>query len=62
MSISSEDRLVNLMSHWLARHAGDEQLRAELDDADGLSPEQSDAVMVDGMPVATDDGRDKPST
>ena len=44
MSISSEDRLVNLMSHWLARHAGDEQLRAELDRTDGLSPEQAEAV------------------
>ena len=44
MSISSEDRLVNLMSHWLARHAGDDQLRAELDRADGLSVEQAEAV------------------
>ncbi len=44
MSISSEDRLVNLMSHWLARHAGDEQLRAELERTDGLSEEQADAV------------------
>ena len=44
MSTSSEDRLVSLMSHWLARHAGDEQLRAALDSSDGLSSEQTEAV------------------
>lgn len=44
MSIGSEDRLVNLMSHWLARHADDGELRAELDGVDGLSAEQADAV------------------
>jgi hypothetical protein len=34
MSTSPEDQLVNLLSHWLARHVGDDELRAELAGAD----------------------------
>jgi hypothetical protein len=46
MSTSPEDRVVNLLSHWLARHVGDEELRAELSAADvnGLSDDARDAV------------------
>jgi hypothetical protein len=44
--MSPEDRLVGLLSRWLARHVGNADLRAEIDAAgrDGLSPEQSEAV------------------
>jgi hypothetical protein len=42
----SPDELVNLLSHWLARHVGDDELasglRAARDDA--LSPDQAEAV------------------
>jgi hypothetical protein len=34
MSTSPEDQLVNLLSHWLARHVGDDELRAGLTAAD----------------------------
>jgi hypothetical protein len=34
MSTNPEDRLVNVLSHWLARHTGDEELRTELGRAD----------------------------
>ena len=46
MSMSPEDRLVSLLSHWLARHVGNSELRAEVEAAgrDGLSAEQSEAV------------------
>ena len=44
--MSPEDRLVSLLSHWLARHIGNVELRAEIEAAGrkGLSPEQEDAV------------------
>jgi hypothetical protein len=44
--MSPEDRLVSLLSHWLARHVGNVELRAEIEAAGrgGLSPEQSEAV------------------
>jgi len=34
MSTSPEDQLVNLLSHWLARHVGDDELRRGLAAAD----------------------------
>jgi len=34
MSTSPEDQLVNLLSQWLARHVGDDELRRELATAD----------------------------
>jgi hypothetical protein len=45
-SMSPEDRLVGLLSRWLAGHLGNAQLRAGIDDAgrDGLSAEQSEAL------------------
>lgn len=46
MFTSPEDQLVNLLSHWLARHVGDDELRAEMAnvDLDGLSDDARDAV------------------
>jgi hypothetical protein len=40
------DELVNLLSHWLARHVDDDELRRGLKQAadDGLSAEQAEAV------------------
>ena len=46
MSTRPDDRLVNVLSHWLARHADADHLRAEVsavDDA-ALSSTQRDAV------------------
>jgi hypothetical protein len=42
----SPDALVNLLSHWLARHVTDAQLASGLRDAQSetLSPDQADAV------------------
>jgi hypothetical protein len=46
MSTSPEDRLVNLLSHWLARHVGDDELRVEVSNVDlnGLSDDARAAV------------------
>jgi hypothetical protein len=43
---TSPDDLVNLLSQWLARHVGDEELRTELNAVDSadLSPGQRTAV------------------
>jgi hypothetical protein len=46
MSTRPDDRLVNVLSHWLARHADADDLRAEVtavDDA-ALSGSQRDAL------------------
>ena len=42
----TEDRIVTLLSQWLARHVDDAALRTALDDAekDALGPEQAEAV------------------
>ena len=42
----ADDRLVTVISRWLARHVSDEQLRAALEsvDAHELAPEQTEAV------------------
>jgi hypothetical protein len=52
MSTNSEttredDRIVNTISRWLARHISDAELRAELDRADvgELEPDQAEAVL-----------------
>jgi hypothetical protein len=44
--MSPEDRLVSLLSHWLAGHLDNAELRAGIDDAgrDGLSGDQTEAV------------------
>ncbi len=46
MSMSPDDRIVNVLSQWLARHVDDAELRAELDRVDpaALGPNQSEAV------------------
>lgn len=46
MSMSPEDRLVNLLSRWLARHVGNAELLAAVDaiDRTPLSPVQAEAV------------------
>jgi hypothetical protein len=44
--MSPEDQLVSLLSHWLARHIGNDELRAGLRAAgrNGLSADQSEAL------------------
>jgi hypothetical protein len=46
MSTSPEDQLVNALSHWLARHVDDDELRREVDAVDvaQLDPAQREAV------------------
>jgi hypothetical protein len=47
MSKSLDDRLVTLLSRWLARHVSDDELRREIDAADPaeLEPEQATALL-----------------
>jgi hypothetical protein len=58
MSTNPEDRLVNLLSHWLARHADDEELRRGVEalDLSGLSPTQREAVAELREELAKTDG------
>ena len=44
--MSPEDEIVNLLSRWLARHVGNEEVLRRLDelDTDALSPDQAEAV------------------
>jgi hypothetical protein len=44
--MSPEDRIVNLLSHWLAKHVDDDELRRELAEVDlsTLGPEGREAV------------------
>ena len=46
MSTRPDDRLVNVLSHWLARHVDDEQLRTEVSAIDPapLSVHQREAL------------------
>jgi hypothetical protein len=46
MSTRPDDRLVNLISQWLARHVGDDELRSGIAEigVDGLDAEQREAV------------------
>ena len=59
MSTNPEDRLVTALSHWLARHVDDEELRREIEavDLSGLGPEQSEAVKELREELANADGR-----
>lgn len=42
----TDDRIVSLLSHWLARHVQDDDLARELEGVrhDSLSPDQAEAV------------------
>jgi hypothetical protein len=44
--MSPEDEIVNLLSRWLARHVGNEDVLRRLGelDTDALSPDQAEAV------------------
>jgi hypothetical protein len=44
--MSPEDRIVGLLSRWLARHIGNAELRREIESAgrNGLSTEQEEAL------------------
>jgi hypothetical protein len=46
ISPHAADRLVSVLSHWLAGHLRDDELRAELEsvDTDALAAEQAEAV------------------
>jgi hypothetical protein len=46
MSTSPENHIVNVLSHWLARHIDDAELRRELEavDTSALTPAQGEAV------------------
>jgi hypothetical protein len=46
MSTSPESQLVNVLSHWLARHVDDGELQRKVDalDLSQLSPMQNEAV------------------
>jgi hypothetical protein len=54
-----EDRLVSVLSHWLARHVGDDDLRRELAEADQaqLSPDQVEAIQELLADLMSDQGR-----
>jgi hypothetical protein len=59
MSTNPEDQLVSVLSHWLARHVDDDELRREVDAAEtsGLGPEQAEAVQELREALADSDGR-----
>jgi hypothetical protein len=46
MSTSPENHIVNVLSHWLARHVDDAELLRELEalDNSALSPAQTEAI------------------
>jgi hypothetical protein len=61
MSTNPEDQLVNLLSHWLARHVDDDELRREVEalDASKLDPEKGEALAELREELAkSDDGGD----
>ena len=57
MSTSPEDQLVNLLSHWLARHVGDDELRRELAAVDISALGESEQEAVEELRVELDAGR-----
>jgi hypothetical protein len=59
MSANPEDRLVNALSQWLARHVDDDELRREVEavDTSDLSAEQAEAVKELREQLAATDGR-----
>ena len=59
MSTSPENQLVNLLSHWLARHVDNAELLRELDavDTSALSSAQAEAVQELREEVVSTNGR-----
>ena len=58
MSTNPEDRLVNALSHWLARHVDDDELKREVEAADTskLSADQREALEELREQLAAADG------
>jgi hypothetical protein len=59
MSTSPENHLVNVLSHWLARHVDNAELLRELEavDTSALSPTQAEAVQELREEVVSTNGR-----
>jgi len=59
MSTSPENHLVNVLSHWLARHVDNAELLRELDavDTSALSSAQAEAVQELREEVVSTNGR-----
>ena len=59
MSTSPENQLVNVLSHWLARHVDNAELLRELEavDVSALSPAQAEAVQELREEVVSTNGR-----
>ena len=59
MSTSPENHLVNVLSHWLARHVDNTELLRELEaiDTSALSPTQAEAVQELRVEVVSTNGR-----
>jgi hypothetical protein len=59
MSTSPENHLVNVLSHWLARHVDDAELRRELEalDTSALSSAQLEAVQELREELTSTNGR-----
>jgi hypothetical protein len=49
MSTSPEDQIVPLLSRWLARHLGNEQLRRALEETDCSELSADQAALVDEL-------------
>jgi hypothetical protein len=59
MSTNPENHLVNVLSHWLARHIDNAELLRELEavDTSALSPAQAEAVQELREEVVSTNGR-----
>jgi hypothetical protein len=59
MSTSPENHLVNVLSHWLARHVDNAELLRELEavDMSALSPAQAEAVQELREEIVSTNGR-----
>jgi hypothetical protein len=59
MSTSPENHIVNVLSHWLARHVDNAELLRELEalDTSSLTPAQSEAVQELREELTSSNGR-----
>lgn len=59
MSTSPENHIVNVLSHWLARHVDNAELLRELEalDTSALTPAQSEAVQELREELTSSNGR-----